>query len=57
MKFKVTYAVPFSPDPELRTQVFEEEITATDTQSVRRGFQKISKRHNSVIGSDGILLK
>lgn len=49
MKFKVTYAVPFSPDPELRTQVFEEEITATDTQSVRR--EVFKKYPNATIRS------
>jgi hypothetical protein len=49
MKYKVTYTIPFSVDPELREKIFEEEITATDSQSARKKIY--GKYHNAKITS------
>ena len=49
MKYRVTYKVPFSPDPEIRNQLFEEEVTATDSNSARKVIFK--KYHNASIQS------
>jgi len=49
MRFKVTYTVPFSPNPDLRTEVFEEEISCTDPKTARK---KIYEKHpNASISS------
>lgn len=42
MKYKITYSIPFSPDPELREKLFEEVISATNTQSAR---EQVFKKH------------
>jgi hypothetical protein len=44
MIFKVTYTVPFSADPEIRQQLFEEQVNASDSQSARK---KIYKKHHN----------
>jgi hypothetical protein len=49
MKYRVTYKVPFSPDPEIREKLFEEEIMATDSNSARKVIFK--KFHNASIVS------
>jgi hypothetical protein len=49
MKFRVTYTIPFSPDPELREKVFQEEVSCGDSQTVRKRIYK--KHHNANIVS------
>ena len=36
MRYKVKYTIPFDPNPEIRDQVFEREIEASDSQTARR---------------------
>jgi len=36
MLYKVKYSIPFSPDPEVRDKIFEEDVYANHSQEVRK---------------------
>lgn len=39
-RYKVTYTIPFSPDPELRTKLFEDEFVSSDSTAARKEIYK-----------------
>ena len=41
-KYRIVYNVPFSPDPEIRETVFDEEFIASDSTAARK---EVYKKH------------